>query len=178
MPQAGKVFVSYSRADRDYVSTMAARLREAGVDLWIDVLDIPAGRNWDDAVEQALKTCSRILVVLSPDSVASANVRDEIGDALDRGAHIIPVLIRACDVPFRIKRLQRFDFITREDSDFPRLIAALQGGEALQNPILVKEQTPSVSDQPRHFRTSRRGWQRWAVASAVLIALAAVGLYF
>ena len=76
-----------------------------------------------------------------------------------------------------IKRLQRFDFITREDSDFPRLIAALQGGEALQNPILVKEQTPSETLLTRHFRTSRRGG-RWAVASAVLIALAAVGLYF
>lgn len=126
----GKVFISYARADKAFVVDMTERMRAAGVDLWLDVLDIPMGRSWDDAIEAALKECKRVLVFLTPESVASQNVRDEISEALELGAHIIPVLLRPCDVPFRIKRLQRFDLSNQSKEELDGLIRVLRSGSS------------------------------------------------
>ena len=58
-----KIFFSYSRADSPFALTLAKDLREAGADIWIDQLDIPAGSHWDlvpfddlDAETQAYDT--------------------------------------------------------------------------------------------------------------------------
>ena len=53
-----------------------------------------------------------MLVILSPVSVVSDNVRDEVSFALNRQKRVIPVLYRDCDVPFRLARLQHNDFRT------------------------------------------------------------------
>jgi hypothetical protein len=55
---------------------------------------------------------ARILVILSPVSVVSDSVRDEVSFALNRQKRVIPVLYRDCDVPFRLARLQHIDFRT------------------------------------------------------------------
>jgi hypothetical protein len=108
--EAQKVFFSYSRADAEFALQLATDLRSAGVDLWIDQLDIPAGAQWDIAVEEALKQCPCLLVILSPMSTASQNVMDEVSFAIERNKRILPVLYRNCDIPFRLKRLQYIDF--------------------------------------------------------------------
>jgi len=126
MTSTSTVFVSYARGDRPFVRDLVARLRESSIDVWVEA-DIPGGSRWDDEVERALKACTKFVVVLSPESVASINVKDEIAEALDRKVPIVPVLLRECDVPFRIKRLQRFDFSAGHE-DFGGLVAAL--GEA------------------------------------------------
>jgi hypothetical protein len=43
-------------------------------------------------------------------------VKDEIGYAIDSGKHILPVMIKQCDVPFRLRRFQFVDF-TKDDYD-------------------------------------------------------------
>jgi len=37
-----KTFFSYSRADSEFVLKLATDLRNAGIDIWLDQLDIPA----------------------------------------------------------------------------------------------------------------------------------------
>ena len=78
-----KVFISYAHKDQDFVLKLAEHLRQRDVNLWLDQFDIPPGKRWDDQVEVALKTCSFLVVVLSPHSVKSDNVKDEIGFALE-----------------------------------------------------------------------------------------------
>ena len=65
-----KIFFSYSRADSPFALTLAKDLREAGADIWIDQLDIPAGSHWDAAVEKALNSSAYVLVILTPSSTA------------------------------------------------------------------------------------------------------------
>ncbi len=60
---------------------LAKDLRTAVVKLWIDRLDIRPGAYWDQAVESALESCSQLLVILSPASVESKNVMDEVAFA-------------------------------------------------------------------------------------------------
>ena len=120
-----KVFFSYARADSKFALRLAEDMRSAGVDLWIDQIDIPTGARWDQAVEDALKACPRLLVILSPASVASQNVMDEVAYAIDESKKILPVLHQHCDIPFRLKRLQHIDFTGDYDKAFTRLQTAL-----------------------------------------------------
>ena len=110
MPDAVPLaFFSYSRQDSDFVLRLATDLRKGGAAIWVDQLDISPGQLWDKAVEQALGTCPRMLVILSPAAVDSANVMDEVSFALEEHKPVIPILYRDCKIPFRLRRVQYID---------------------------------------------------------------------
>ncbi len=104
-----KTFISYAREDSDFAIALAKELRAAGAAIWIDQLDIPAGKRWDLEVQAALESCQRMLVILTPVSIASNNVMDEVHFALEEGKEVIPILHKDCSVPFRLRRFQRAD---------------------------------------------------------------------
>jgi ABC-type molybdate transport system ATPase subunit len=85
-------FLSYSRTDSEFALRLSEDLKAAGAAIWLDQTDIDPGEEWDLAVERALLDCPRMLVILSPVSVVSPNVRDEISFALKKRKTIIPVL--------------------------------------------------------------------------------------
>lgn len=106
-------FISYSRANSEFAVRFARDLRNAGFDIWLDQLDIPKGSRWDDEVGRALESSSTFLIVLSPQSITSQNVKDEIGYAIDEGKHILPILWQPCKIPFRLRRFQFVDFTNK-----------------------------------------------------------------
>jgi hypothetical protein len=110
--------------DSVFALRLAKDIRSAGVDIWIDQLDIPAGSRWDVEVENALANASCVLVILSPFSQASENVQDEIAYALDAGKIIIPVILENCMVHFRLRRLKRVDFTKDYNEGLDQLLAA------------------------------------------------------
>src|SRR5262245_11632924 len=92
-------FFSYARKDAAFVLRLAKELREVGINLWLDQLDILGGQRWDRAVEAALQTCQDMIVVLSPEALASNNVMDEVSYALEEGKTVIPILLHSCTIP-------------------------------------------------------------------------------
>ncbi|MFQ5630392.1 MAG: toll/interleukin-1 receptor domain-containing protein [bacterium] len=118
-------FICYARQDKEFARKLANGLRQNGVGIWMDVLDIPAGVRWDRAVEKALRKAERLLVILSPDAVESENVQDELAFAFDRKKPIVPVRFRACEIPFRLLRLQYIDFTGDYDTALQELLASL-----------------------------------------------------
>lgn len=158
-----KIFFSYSRADSPFALTLAKDLREAGADIWIDQLDIPAGSHWDAAVEIALNSSAYVLVILTPSSTASTNVMDEVSFALESGKKIIPVLLEDCLAPFRLRRLQRIDFTSDYTTGFSQLIISLNlslgsegkvGGLPVEN-TQIEASTPVASDKEDQDREKR-----------------------
>ena len=121
-PDIPAIFVSYCRSDSEFALRLVQDLKAAGVNVWLDQLDIAPGMAWDIAVEAALFNCPSMLVILSSVSVSSENVRDEVSFALSKQKRLIPVLYRDCDVPFRLARLQHIDFRT----DYARGLERLQ----------------------------------------------------
>jgi hypothetical protein len=115
-----------ARADAEFALRLATDLRSAGVDLWIDQLDIPAGAQWDRAVKDALEACSCLLLILSPKPVDSQNVMDEASFAIDQDKKIFPVLYQDCDIPFRLRRLQYIDFSGDYDIAYTKLLNDLR----------------------------------------------------
>ena len=121
MPDVPLAFFSYSREDSDFALRLAGDLKAAGAGVWLDQLDIDPGQEWDSAIEDALTECPRMLLILSPDSAKSRNVRNEITRALDEKKSIIPVFFRDCTVPLQLARVQFVDFRT----DYARGLKAL-----------------------------------------------------
>jgi hypothetical protein len=124
-------FFSYSREDEKFALQLAGDLKAAGANVWIDQLDIEFGQEWDSAVEDALARCPRMLLILSPASVKSKNVRDEVSRALRKEKTIIPVLHLDCDIPLRLERLHQVDFRTDYDRGVRLLLKALGVDQAV-----------------------------------------------
>jgi hypothetical protein len=122
-------FFSYSRKDSEFAVRLATDLRASGATVWLDQLDISPGRHWDRAVEDALTNCPRMLVVLSPFSVDSKPVMDEVSFALEEEKDVIPVLYRDCKIPFRLRRVQYVDFRTEYDRGLSDLLKALSAAK-------------------------------------------------
>ena len=114
-------FVSYSREDSVFVLRLIEDLKAAGASVWLDQLDIEPGHAWDRAIEKALREAPRMLLVLSPASASSENVRNEISFALEEKKSIIPVLHQDCAIPLQLHRIQRVDL----KSDYARGLNAL-----------------------------------------------------
>ena len=71
------IFISYSRVDQAFAVELASELTDAGADVWLDLDDIAAGVNWSQAIQAGLDESDALLILLSPDAMASENVRDE-----------------------------------------------------------------------------------------------------
>ncbi|HLF75550.1 MAG TPA: SUMF1/EgtB/PvdO family nonheme iron enzyme [Anaerolineales bacterium] len=110
-------FISYSRVNSEFVVRLARDLKTAGFDVWLDQLDIPKGARWDDAIEAAVERSSTFMIVLAPESMESQNVKDELSYAIDSGKHILPVVIRPCKIPLRLRRFQYVDFTDKPYKD-------------------------------------------------------------
>lgn len=70
--------------DLEFALRLAKDLKKAGASVWMDKLDIRPGQLWERKVEEALRTCPRMLVILSPSSVNSRNVMAEVSFAMDQ----------------------------------------------------------------------------------------------
>ncbi|MES1201291.1 MAG: toll/interleukin-1 receptor domain-containing protein [Pseudomonadota bacterium] len=118
----GRYFLSYARADAEIALKLAADLRAAGADVWVDQHNIQPSERWDRAVETGLRESAGVVLVMSPRAVASENVMDEISVALDSGKQVIPVLVEACQAPLRLARVQFID----ATSDYAGALARCQ----------------------------------------------------
>lgn len=162
-------FISYARPDAEFALRLANDLRGAGVNVWLDQLDIPPGARWDRAVETALETCGRLLVILSPTSADSENVQDEIGLAFDNKKPIVPILCSACEVPMRLRRLQYIDFTSDYDHGLQTLLTVLK------LPVTAPEGSGAAEMQRPGSETAAPASHATRAASAVPVAAKPAG---
>lgn len=171
---SAKTFFSYSRANSEFVLRLGKDLRTAGVDFWLDQLDIPAGVRWDAEIEKALDSAERLIVVLTPDSVESTNVMDEVSFALEHEKRVVPILLQECKIPMRLRRVQHLDFTGDYPAGLARLLKQLDvDSEGPATPA------PSAAPAPRTTEpASAGGRSRWKIVVPLLLVTAAaiVGL--
>ena len=140
-------FFSYSRKDADFVIKLASDLKKAGINVWVDKLDILPGARWDDSIEKGLSNASGMLVVLSETSIQSENVMDEVSYALEKGKRVVPLLMQNCDIPFRLARLQYIDFTKDYTSALQFLVQTLNAPQATPPVYESTQPTGSMSKQ-------------------------------
>ena len=131
-PPIYDVFISYSRADADWVwKWLIPRLSNVGLQVATE-RDFGIGAPELVNVEQVVQASRRVLLVLTP-----AWVRDgwanfgallaQHGDPTGQRPRVLPVLLAPCELPTRLSILTRADFTGAEDveQEFARLLRAL-----------------------------------------------------
>jgi TIR domain len=128
-------FISYSREDGTFVLRLAQDLNASGANVWLDKLEIKPGQRWPLVVQEALTKCPQLLVVMSPSSVESQRVQEEVFFAIDEGKTVIPVFYLDCKVPYQLRVLQYADFRTDYDDGFNELVNKLAPERATRQSI-------------------------------------------
>ena len=104
-PTPLSVFISYSHQDEAFKNELMAHLtnlqRQQKIQAWDD-RNIEAGAEWDRAIKQALEEAQIVLMLITPQFMASNYCYDqEMKQALERHdagtARVIPILIRPVD---------------------------------------------------------------------------------
>ncbi len=171
---SGLAFVSYSRDDSAFALRLAQDLKAAGAKVWLDQLDINPGTSWDNAIEDALDEATHLLIILSPASSRSTNVRNEISYAQGQGKIVIPVFYTECQVPLQLHRCQRIDFRQDYACGLTTLVNQLQGSQTLTG----SQPGPSAPhprslDLPKTPPNSASGTRKaWWMNAAIPISLA------
>ena len=90
-----KVFISYSRADKNVVEAIVRRIESELYNdcCWIDVDGIESGQMFWDVIINAVKKCNAFLLMASDRSMSSDNVLGEIQIAKNNSKNIVPVII-------------------------------------------------------------------------------------
>ncbi|MEW1758820.1 toll/interleukin-1 receptor domain-containing protein [Streptomyces cyaneofuscatus] len=122
----GQFFLSYSALDgAEFASSLVDAL-EAGKPqyrVWIDQRDLRPGRDWDEQIEECLRSCQGVLFVMTKDSIKDrSGCKLEWSRALKYGKPVIPLLLHAdAEQPFRLGSRQHIPFV-----DFASGIAQLR----------------------------------------------------
>src|SRR5580765_687569 len=122
------IFISYFHHDRPHAEALARALEAEGLSVWWD-RTIPAGRNFDQVIEEALNATKVVMVLWSRGSVESRWVLNEAEEAAARNI-LVPVLIEEdVRIPLAFKRIQAANLVGWDESQeapaFHDLVATL-----------------------------------------------------
>jgi hypothetical protein len=89
-----RIFLSYARSDGTQTAgSVRARLVEAGLRVWQDLIALQGGRDWWSQIEEALrsKSLQHFVLIITPNAMDSTHVRQEIRLARQEGKQVHPV---------------------------------------------------------------------------------------
>lgn len=87
------VFISYSSKNKTAADAICHVLEENGVKCWMAPRDIPAGSEYGDLIDEAIKSSEIIVVVFSQTAAESPWVKGELNIAFEEQKTIIPFRI-------------------------------------------------------------------------------------
>lgn len=124
------VFISYSRANADFVDHLAQQLVVERVHVWLDRWELNVGDSIIDRIQSAIQASDYLCVVLSKASLESEWCKKELNAALireldERKVVVLPVLLEACTIPVFLREKLYADFRTSFSDGFDQLRRAL-----------------------------------------------------
>lgn len=146
------VFISYNSKNGDFAELAKFNLEKAGIEVWKDTLKIGAGSEWRDEIDNGLRNCDVVIVVLNQLACESPYVTYEWAFALGNGKHIIPILLEDCKVHPRIDVWHYLDF-TDGQRPWEKLIDRI--GKIKSSPSKLKVSDLTVDELEEIFSRSR-----------------------
>jgi TolB-like protein/tetratricopeptide (TPR) repeat protein len=124
------VFISYSREDKERVLELAARLRGAGVSVWIDQGGIDGATLWGEEIVNALDGAKVLLLALTSAAAGSHNVAKEVVLVSERKGQILPVHLEPTTVPpglkYALAGIQHIEYYNGDpDANLKSILRAL-----------------------------------------------------
>ena len=158
-----QTFISYSKKDSEFSYRLADDLKAAGFKIWID-RSIGGGDDWRRTIESNLEAAGEVIIVVSPQSIASKWVNHEGSMAYSLKKKLFPVLFKAVDsMPPWFEEFQWIDFVKKPyETAFAELVQALTPPNPIQdllnqevinfkqNGVLIDEDTLRVIQKSRN----------------------------
>jgi formylglycine-generating enzyme required for sulfatase activity len=137
------VFISYSSTDRDPVKLLAADLRSAGVDVWLDEWEITVGDHISEKIDEGLQGSQFLAIWLTKAAVESGWVNREwrskyAREISDKSKIILPLLAESCDVPPLLEDKQYADFRIDYNRGLADLLRVVIGQKTWENQLGIK----------------------------------------
>lgn len=134
-----RVFISHSSKDKDHARRLATDLCEVGHDVFFDEWDIKAGQCILTAIQEGIRQCDFMVLLLTTNSVSSRWVEQEwkakYWTAVESGTlAVIPALFSECDIPLLLKSIKYADFRKSYLSGLRELNSGLGGQEYFSVP--------------------------------------------
>ncbi len=167
------VFLSHASADKPNVEALARRLRDDGLEPFLDKWHLIPGEPWQEALEEALEASRTCAVFVGARLGPWQN--EEMRAALDERARdgsfrVIPVLLPGAlmpgkkDLPRFLRRLTWVELGAGLDDDdaYHRLVCGIRGVP------------PDADSAPPAALAGKSGLERWAIGLGLVVALLAV----
>jgi hypothetical protein len=101
------VFVSYSVADNDLVSTLRRELLNQGVEVWTDEQNLEVGSDWRHSLKESLHSADMVVALIS--DPPSRFVEEEALSALAAGREVVPVVVAGAKIDKKLSHIRRFE---------------------------------------------------------------------
>ena len=136
------MFVSYSHDDHQFVKILVNDIKSRGGKVWFDK-NISGGVLWREEIAEAISRCKNFLLVLSPTSVQSKYVVQELFLAEQQDKTIIPILLQPVKIPPKMEMalagIHYLDFVEGHyEEHLKTLIEALNSGGVRISQVPVK----------------------------------------
>jgi hypothetical protein len=122
------VFVSYSHANTALVAPLVEKLRERGLRVFFDQVELNAGAAWQLKIFESLSRSRRVVALISPEYLTSKVCQEEFNMAwmLARSANervLLPVYAYTASLPVWV---QYWQYVDCREGDHARLDLAVQ----------------------------------------------------
>jgi CheY-like chemotaxis protein len=126
-----RIFISYAHKDNDFAKRLSLDLSRLGHDVWWDQWNLATGDRIPEKIQEGISRDDFMVVIVSPDSVASSWVKEEWGAALnkeigEKRVIVLPVLKADCDIPLFIKHKKIADCSSDYNEGFLHLSNAIE----------------------------------------------------
>jgi len=98
-----EIFASYSREDQAQVFPIVDKLRERGINIWIDQEGIHGAKLWSQEIVNAIESSKVFILFASAKAFHSKNVTKELALASESDKHILPIFIEDAEIPAAMK---------------------------------------------------------------------------
>lgn len=92
------IFISYAHADHEIVFPLIKEFHDRGYHIWYDE-GIAPGNEWTADIAKALRNCTLFLAMITPNSVASGNVKNEINFAIAKKIPFLAIHLKETVLP-------------------------------------------------------------------------------
>jgi adenylate cyclase len=152
--QPAEVFVSYSRSDKDRVLEVTAKLRAAGVSVWVDQTGIDGATMWGEQIVNALEGAKVLMLMVTESAVHSQNVAKEVVLISERKGHILPVHLEPTQIPpalkYQLAGIQHIEYFAGSDSGegLKAILRSLERiGVKIAPPAEAKKPAPPAAER-------------------------------
>lgn len=111
-----ELFVSHATSDAELVAEIRTRLKGLGVFVYTAEHDVRAGENVHSKIDQAIRRCHVMLVLLTKAGYDSRYVHQEVGFARRAGKLIVP-LVTADVARDNLGMLEGTEYIVLDEND-------------------------------------------------------------